>query len=121
LPSRLGFAFAPRVGYILPVNQTIGVWFKGGITYFSVKDSSTDTRLGQSTNFTDTTSGFSLNIEPELVITPVPRFGFTVGGIADIALSGSHKQEATGATAGSIDNGHKINNFGLAFGLLGYI
>jgi hypothetical protein len=120
-PTITVFAFAPRVGYILSVNQMIGVWFKGGVTYFSVKGEATGMMNGASITASQTDSGFSLNIEPELVVLPVPHFGFTVGGLADIALSGNRNQTTTGAIASSQDNGYKINNFGLALGILGFI
>jgi hypothetical protein len=68
-----------------------------------------------------TNSGFSLNLEPELVILPVPHFGFSVAGIGDIALSGNQNVTTTGVVASSTDNSFKINNFGLALGLLGFI
>jgi hypothetical protein len=116
-PTIIGFAFAPRVGYILSVNQMIGIWLKGGVTYFSLKSDSTF--MGSSRTLTDT--GFSLNLEPELVVLPVPHFGFTVSGLGDIALSGNHNETTTGAVATSTDEGFKVNNFGLALGLLGFI
>jgi|SRR5579859_7319164 len=120
-PTVTAFAFAPRFGYILSVNQMIGVWFKGGVTYFSQKTESTNTMNGASVTQSETVSGFSLNIEPELVILPVPHFGLTVGGLADIALSGNVNESASGAVSQSQDNGNKINNFGLTLGILGFI
>jgi opacity protein-like surface antigen len=120
-PTVTGFAFAPRVGYILGINPMIGVWFKGGITYYSLKTESTVSANGQSQTTTDTFNGFSLNIEPELVITPVPHFGLTIGGVADIPLSGNAKRELSGATAGSEEHPNKVTNFGIIAGLLGYI
>jgi hypothetical protein len=120
-PTVTGFAFAPRFGYILGINQTIGIWFKAGITYFNQKTETKTTVGASSTTSTDTINGFALDLEPELVILPVPHFGLTVGGLADIALSGSRKLENSGATMGSIDRNTKINNFGITFGVLGHI
>jgi hypothetical protein len=118
-PTVTGFAFAPRFGYILGVNQMVGVWFKGGVTYFSFKEERT--LMGSSGTSSRTSSGFSLNLEPELVVLPVPHFGFTVSGLADIALSGNFNTTSTGAVASSTDESFKINNFGLALGILGFI
>jgi hypothetical protein len=120
-PTVIGFAFAPRFGYILSVNQMIGIWFKGGVTYFSIKSDQTAMFMGSSGTQTLTDSGFSLNLEPELVVLPVPHFGFTISGLGDIALSGNHNETTTGVVASSTDFGLKINNFGLALGLLGFI
>jgi hypothetical protein len=120
-PTITAFALAPRFGYILGVNQTIAFWFKGGLTFFSSKSETTTMAGATSTTSTGTLSGFSLNIEPELVILPVPHFGFTVGGLADIGLSGNLHEENSGATALASDHSTKINNFGITFGILGHI
>jgi hypothetical protein len=120
-PSITAFAFAPRVGYILALNPLIGFWFKGGVTYFSHKETTTLSGGGSSTTHTSTLSGFSLNLEPELVVTPVPHFGLTVGPVADIALSGNDHEEDTGANSMSNDVSTKISNYGVIFGILGWI
>jgi len=120
-PTVTGFAFAPRGGYILAVNPMLGFWFKGGITYYSMKSESTASAGGQSQTDTLSFNGFSLNIEPELVITPVPHFGLTIGGVADIPLSGNAKFERSGAVSGSEEHPNKVTNFGIIAGILGYI
>jgi opacity protein-like surface antigen len=120
-PSVTAFAFTPRVGYILDINPMFGIWFKGGITYFNSKTSVTRMQNGASVTGTDTISGFALNIEPELVLQPVPHFGLTLGGVADISLSGTSKSETTGAVSTSTEHNYKINNFGIIAGILGYI
>jgi hypothetical protein len=121
-PTVTAFAFAPRFGYILGVNQTIAFWFKGGLTYFSSKIEQTTTTPGvASVTQWQTISGFALDIEPALVILPVPHFGLTVSGLADIGLSGNTHDESTGAASNSTDHSTRINNFGIAFGILGHI
>ena len=114
-PSRTAFALAPRFGYILAVNSMIGFWFKGGITYFSSK---TEQKSPGGTA-SQTISGLGFNIEPELVITPIQHFGLTVGGLADIGLSGNFNQAP--ASGASTDHSNKVNNFGICFGILGHI
>jgi hypothetical protein len=120
-PSVTGFAFAPRFGYILPINQLIALWFRGGITYFTSKLEQKSTNGTQTTTFTQTTNGFALDLEPQLIITPVSHFGLSVGLLGDIPLSGSVKVEQSGAVTSSQDLNNKITNFGITFGLLGII
>jgi hypothetical protein len=120
-PSKSGFAFAPRFGYILGINPTISIWFRGGITYFSSKTESKETAGGSTQTTTVTVDGFALNLEPQLVITPAPHFGLTLGPVGDIPLSGNAKVENSGFANSSQERSTKITNFGLTFGLLGYI
>ena len=120
-PSVTGFSFSPRFGYILGINPTISLWFRGGITYFSQKwESKTDIGASSITNDV-TVTGLALNLEPQLVITPVPHFGLTAGLAGDIPLSGNATIATSGATSTSQDRSTKITNFGLSFGLLGYL
>jgi hypothetical protein len=121
LPSIIEFIVNPRFGYALVINPTVALWFRGGITYFSEHAELKETR-GTAT-FTSSLSlnGFALSLDPQLVITPVPHFGLTLGPVADIPLSGTTKTEVSGAATGSQEHTSKITNFGLTFGLLGYI
>jgi hypothetical protein len=120
-PTVTGFAFAPRGGYILALNPLLGFWFKGGITYYTASSKTEVTAGGQTQTDTTSNNGFSLNIEPELVITPVPHFGLTIGAVADIPLSGNAKFERSGAITGSEEHPYKITNFGIIAGILGHI
>jgi hypothetical protein len=115
-PSVAGFAFAPRGGYILPINPTISLWFRGGLTFFSF--SQKQTIAAQSASQTD--SGFALDLEPQLVITPAPHFGFTAGLLGDIPLTGNRHSERS-QTNSSTDQTYKITNWGLSLGMFGYL
>jgi hypothetical protein len=114
-PTTTAFALAPRLGYLLPVNPMIGFWFKGGITYFSSK---TEAKSMTGTSST-TVTGLAFNIEPELIITPVPHFGLTVGAVGDIGLSGTTTFQPESGP--STDHATKVTNFGIIAGILGYI
>lgn len=116
IPSVLGFVIAPRGGYILPINQIISLWFRGGLTFFSLSRSQTVNAQSAS----ETLSGFALDIEPQLVITPAPHFGFTAGLLGDIPLTGNFHQENSAANV-STDTTEKITNWGLTLGLFGYL
>jgi hypothetical protein len=97
------------------------LWGRAGFTHYSFSQSQ-ERVAGNAMQIVDTSAnGFQLNFEPMLVITPVPSFGFTVGGVIDVPLSGSAKVETTtGATTVSFEEDLKFTNFGLVAGILGY-
>ncbi|MBI5532315.1 MAG: hypothetical protein HY898_06355 [Deltaproteobacteria bacterium] len=121
LPSTSAFAFAPRVGYAIMFTDMIGIWPRGGITYWSSKTESKSQTTPVVTT-TDKTSGLDLNIEGMLVIVPAPHFAFTLGPVIDFGLTGSSETERSPDPnpAPKNDITLKHTNFGLAFGLLGY-
>jgi hypothetical protein len=116
-PSVTAFSFAPRAGYILMINPMLSLWLRGGLSYFTASISS------KTPTETDTTSlnEFAVDLEPQLVITPIPHMGFTAGLLGDIPLAGNGKFETTGANASSQDVTRKVTNWGLALGLFGYL
>jgi hypothetical protein len=120
-PSTSTWAFAPRGGFAFPLSDMFALWGRAGFTYYSFSQSE-ERVAGNATQVVDTSAnGFQLNFEPMLVITPVPSFGFTVGGVIDVPLSGSAKVETTtGATTLSFEEDLKFTNFGLVAGILGY-
>jgi hypothetical protein len=120
-PSVHAWVFAPRGGYAFPLSDMFVLWGRVGVTYYS-SGQTEDRVVGNATQTVDTSAdGFQLNFEPMLVITPVPSFGFTVGGVADVPLSGSAKSStANGATTVSFEGDMKFTNFGFVAGVLGY-
>jgi hypothetical protein len=121
-PSANAWLFAPRGGFAFPLSDMFALWGRAGFTYYS----SSQTRDVVVANTTQTAelsaNGFQLNFEPMLVITPVPSFGFTIGGVADIPLSGSgtNKTPIAAGTTVSTDVDVTFTNFGLVAGILGY-
>ena len=106
--SSLGILLAPRVGYVLGINEGAYIWLRAGISYYR---SST----GDDDKTKVVTSGVGLSADPMFVLTPVNHFGIMVGPVVDYPLSGSTK----------VGDGNSadltITNFGLQFGLLGYL
>ncbi len=123
-PSLTALMFAPRVGYILQFGDNMGLWLRGGITYYNVSsESESDAAGGTGTVKTETsTSGLALSLDPAFVITPVKHFGFFAGAMIDFGLSGTAKSEqSSGGATTSQEVDQKFNNFGINFGLLGYL
>lgn len=116
---------APRVGYVLGLTPAVGLWLRGGLTYYSISSKYTDeTVAGTITikrEITSTNSGLGLNLDPMFVISPVDHFGFMVGPTIDIPLSGTDKrEEKNGSTTETVENDHTFMNLGLTVGLVGY-
>lgn len=123
-PSLTAFLISPRVGYILPLGDNMGLWLRGGITYFSLSSSSESTTGTPPTTTKNTSgeSGVALSLDPVFLITPVPHFGFYGGVMADIGLTGKDKSErVSGGTTQSTETDMKYQNFGLNFGLVGWL
>ncbi len=121
-PSFTAFKIAPRVGYIIGLNDSMGIWLRGGFTFFTLGSSSENTTGGVTTKSTNSQNGFALNLEPGFVLMVNPHFGFGANINVDIPLSGKLKTERnTGASTTSTEIDDKELNFGLTFGLIGKI
>ena len=125
-PSGNGLIFVPRVGYIFDFTPLLSVWARGGFTYYWAKSDST-TPMGNGTRERkDSFDGLALSLDPQLVITPVPHLGFTVGPMLDLPLAGSSKTEITtvngagAVTTTTTEDSLKITNWGITAGVLGY-
>lgn len=117
-----GFLFAPRVGYVLPLGNVVGLWLRGGVTYYNVGSSSPPNNNGTDID-TVTLSGLALNLDPQFVITPVEHFFFTAGLAVDLPMTGSYENKNVNGsvtTTTTIDH-YKFTNIGLTFGLGGYL
>lgn len=97
------FSFQPRVGYILRFNDVVGMWLRGGLTYYSIG----------SDNF-GSSSGFGINLEPGFVFTVTQGFGISVTPSIDLPLSGTFDPEV------GEDADYSIRNFGANAGLFVY-
>ena len=85
--------FAPRVGYAIDFSKHVGLWLRGGITYYRIDGSSTQTdTTGNVTAIDSTRQGVSLDLEPTLMLSPAAHFAFTFGLVADLPLGGSYSE-----------------------------
>lgn len=77
------FGLAPRVGYILHLNDLFSLWLRGGLSFYSEGDTaSAGTNPGMGVN------QFALDLEPELVITPLSHVGISLSPTLDLPLVG---------------------------------
>jgi hypothetical protein len=94
-----GFLFAPRVGYAIPFNTEWGVWFRGGLTYFSWEADNDDS-----------VSLMALTGEATFYFMPAPSVGFTGGPLMDLGFAGD---EQFGVNEGDFD----ARLLGIGFGM----
>lgn len=111
LDSNTTWAIHPRVGYAYPFDETLSIWPRAGITYFS---SSTELAAGGEAN----ASGFDLTGEVMLGISPMSHFAILVGPYLDLGLSGT--VENVPATGPSTESDATLTSFGLAVSVVGY-
>ncbi len=117
------FGFAPRVGYVLPLGQTFGFWPRAGLAFYSISSKSEDTAGNNKTITTNTTSVWSLDLDPQFVWVPLQHFFAHFGPIMNVPLTGSRSTESEPANGGSsttTKNDFSIFHFGLSAGLGGW-
>ena len=72
---------------------------------------------------TSSTNLFGIDIDPQLVISPVPHFAFTAGPAIDIGLAGGASSSRPGGncnTTITTSEGYSSYNIGITGGLLGW-
>ena len=116
-PSTTLFGFAPRVGYILPITDAFAFWPRGGFAFYHVSQ-----KFPTDNDRTQSETLFSLDLDPQFVVTPVPHFGFHFGPLVNLPFpAGSAKTETRqGGTTVSVSNDLWVFHFGISAGVLGY-
>jgi hypothetical protein len=116
--SMLTFGIAPRGGYILPLSELFSLWLRGGLFFYT---SSVKTPEGAAGTMTESTNQFGIDLDPQLVFTPIPHFGITGGLTADIPIAGGHSITHETPNASTTDSaGSSIFFFGVTAGLIGW-
>jgi hypothetical protein len=92
-PSALVFGVAPRGGYILELTNLFSLWLRGGVSYYVANSKTTQGTGNGQTTLSNSVNQFAIDLDPQLVITPVPHFGITAGLTADIPIAGGHSAQ----------------------------
>jgi hypothetical protein len=127
-PTTAIFVFAPRLGVMLKATPKVGVWLRGGVSRISISTESRaiDPQTGEqlATTNTSTTTLVNVTLDPQLVISPVPHVGLTVGALFDIGISGTTEESnsavTSGTTSGTTSVSHDItaSSYGITGGLV---
>ena len=120
-PSVTAIGLAPRVGYILPLGSVLAFWPRGGFAFYSVRTKvERDGNNGRETDI-DSDSVFSLDLDPQLAIIPLPHFFFSFGPLVNIPLTGSRNSEAIrGATTTTRTDDLSVFQVGITASLGGW-
>lgn len=123
-PTASAIGLAPRVGYIIPLGDSLAFWPRGGLGFYwtSLKtESVNDNNPNVVTTASSTDSLISLDLDPQLVVTPLEHFFFHLGPIVNVPLSGSRSTQTTnGGVTNKVTNDISLFHFGLQAGLGGY-
>jgi hypothetical protein len=120
-PTSTRFLIAPRVGWVHGFTGRLGVWLRGGFTYFYDSTSRERIMRNMMTVRSERSTGLSVNLEPALTVALADHFGFSAGLALDVPLTGSLTAEVetpTTVTSTSIDQ--SVRNLAVALALVGW-
>jgi hypothetical protein len=94
---------APRVGVLMPLSEGVALWLRGGL---SLNQTSIDSEEA-------TVTLLALSLDPQIILSPSPAWGVTLGLGLDIPLSGTFTSDFSGE---SVD--FTVSDYGLNAGLV---
>jgi hypothetical protein len=99
-PTRSVFIFAPRIGFVFEASPVVGVWLRGGVSRIanSIEAQSISSSGQSSSTLKSTMTVVDLTLDPQLLITPVPHVGITLGAVFDIGVGGNTETSSGTAT-----------------------
>jgi hypothetical protein len=114
------FGIAPRAGYVLRLSDLFALWLRGGFSFYTGTTSNPQLMNGTSSH--DSVDQFAIDLEPQVVFTPVPHFGLTAAIDGDIPLVGRHWHTtfAADGTSTALSASSSSAFVGLTLGMLGY-
>ena len=123
-PTATAVGLAPRVGYILPLTDHLAFWPRGGFGFYWVSVKTEDVNVNNPNDVTTqsvTDNLISLDLDPQLMITPFEHFFFNVGPLLNVPLSGSRSLDRTqGTQTQSFSNDISLFHLGITAGLGGF-
>jgi hypothetical protein len=82
-PTETIFLAAARLGYLFEVSPLLSLWPRAGMSRLSVAHDSVQE--------SSTTTLVSVDLDPQLVFTPIPHVGFCLGLNLDIGVAGTRE------------------------------
>ena len=123
-PSGNEFGIAPRVGYIIGLTDILSVWLRGGFSYYVANTSSNNNANGNC-NTNGSLNTFGIDLDPQLVISPIPHFAFLAGPTLDWGFTGGYSVTAptdqSCNRAVTTSGNYNAVNFSLNAGLIGWL
>jgi hypothetical protein len=103
----------PRVGYAVMFSQHVGIWPRGGFSYFHRS-------VAFDRGGTTSIHYFALNLEAPFLFAVAPGFAITVGPTIDVALDGSVTNAPGNGGPFATSTNTSFTAFGIASGLTGW-
>jgi hypothetical protein len=125
-PTGNAFGLAPRVGYVLDLSSVFSVWLRGGLSVYTqnISQPAPLPGCGNATNDTNV-NVWGLDLDPQLVISPVSHVGITVGPTLDWGFAGGASYTQNGIPTCNQQTktsyGYNALFFGITAGLVGYL
>lgn len=121
-PKSTIFGIAPRGGYVLHMTDLVSLWLRGGLSFYTATTKTSTTNANVTTTNSFNFDQLSLDLDPQLVITPIPHFGFTAGVTGDIPLTGgiSNTVSTSGTGSTSVSSHASLLFIGITGGLIGW-
>jgi len=118
-PVFSGYVLAPRVGFAIAAAPSFSVWPRLGFAFAHYGTDASTTFGGMTTTSSSSTNVYAVTLEVPLVFMLAPRFFVDAVPVADIGVGGSTTTTTGGTSNPSTDTKH--TNYGLVFGLGGYL
>jgi hypothetical protein len=110
LPDRALFRVTPRVGWGMMFTDIVGLWARGGLTYYN---SSAEAESGTEV----TQNGLAITLEGLLMISPVDHVGIHLGPTFDIGISGEQELDPADPGSPTVSSDETHRQFGAMAGL----
>ena len=119
-PSGNAFGVAPRGGYVLGLSGILSLWLRGGVHFYTETVNVPQQRCN-GVNDSLNAHVFGLDIDPQLVISPIDHFAFLVGPALDWGFAGGASYTQNGAPACNQTTTTNLGYTSLMFGATGSI
>lgn len=103
--------FAPRVGYALMFNDSVGIWPRGGVTYLNMSSHDDDDDSESSGSM------LALSVEAPFLFAPRDNIAITAGPTIDYGLSTSSEYTDSEGNTTEDDTENPAHEFGIQAGL----
>ncbi|HEX4334847.1 MAG TPA: hypothetical protein VH062_02970 [Polyangiaceae bacterium] len=103
---------APRVGFGYMFGRVVGIWPRGGISYWHAS------RSADNSDASIDAHSFAFDVDVPLLIAPVRSFAITIGPVLDVGFAGRADANFLGAGT-AVDT--SFVQFGLSAGIVGLL
>jgi hypothetical protein len=114
-PTQSVFLLAPRLGMLFPASPKVGVWLRGGVTRVEATgEAISSDGFGNISSSEFSVTYVDVTLDPQLVFTPVPHIGITLGAALDIGVTGSTDPSSTN---GGTEPDMSASSYGVTAGI----